>query len=348
MPALVTLTVVSGSANERRFVFADRTTSLIGKEEDCQIRFPKDREHQRISRHHCLLDISPPDIRIRDLGSRNGTFVNGTLIGIRSRSQSRQEAAQVQGAEVDLQDGDEIQLGGQATARLRVAVSVLATCASCDAEIPDEHKTSSCGAGGQYQCLACRSGTRSWQHPGSQAEESLRDSARVCVCCGRDVGREMGWQRTGDFVCAACRADPRQILNRLLEESRSGSQDLRAIPGYQIVRELGRGGMGAVFLAAHEQSGAQVALKVMLPRIAANARAREMFLREAGTTLALKHANVVRVHDLGCSQGVFFFTLEYCSGGSVAQVMKERGNPLAIDEAVPLMLQALAGLEYAH
>ncbi len=73
-----------------------------------------------------------------------------------------------------------------------------------------------------------------------------------------------------------------------------------------------------------------------------------MFLREAANTQALRHPNIVRVHELGCSEGVFFITLEYCPGGSVAQLMQQRGGPLPIEEAVPIILQALAGLEYAH
>ncbi len=158
----------------------------------------------------------------------------------------------------------------------------------------------------------------------------------------------MGWQRTGEFICASCRADPQQILGRLLEESRSGNKDLLAIQGYRILKELGRGGMGAVYLVAHEKTGEQVALKVMLPQVAARAKAQDMFLREATNTLALNHPHVVRLHDLGCSQGVFFFTLEYCAGGSVAQLVKDRGGPLTIDEAAPIILQTLAGLEYAH
>jgi serine/threonine-protein kinase len=343
MPALVTLTILQGSSTERQFVFDDRTTSLIGKEEDCQVRFPKDREHQQISRHHCLLDINPPDVRIRDLGSRNGTFVNGKLIGKRSQDQSREDAAQLQLAEVDLHDGDEIQLGGQGTVRLRVSVAIPAICASCSAEIPQDEQVSARLAPGQYQCAACRS-TKVLP----QRLEATRILGPRCARCGSDVRREMGWQRTGEFVCARCKADPNQIVNRLLEESRLGHESLRAIQGYRILKELGRGGMGAVYLVAHERTGEEVALKMMLPQVAASPKAQEMFLREAANSLALRHPNIVQVQDLGCSQGVFFFTLEYCSGGSVAQLMQQRGGPLPIDEAVPIILQALAGLEYAH
>jgi serine/threonine protein kinase len=106
--------------------------------------------------------------------------------------------------------------------------------------------------------------------------------------------------------------------------------------------------MGAVYLARQQKTGRQVALKVMLPKVAAGQRATESFLREAVNTQALQHPNVVRLWDSGCSQGTFFFTLEFCDGGSLREFMKHRGGKLSIDEACPIILQALDGLHYAH
>ena len=72
MPAKVTLTVTKGALHSREFVFAERTTCIIGRAPDCDPRIPDDVHHKRISRHHCLLDINPPDIRVRDFGSLRG------------------------------------------------------------------------------------------------------------------------------------------------------------------------------------------------------------------------------------------------------------------------------------
>src|SRR5262249_41686 len=91
-----------------------------------------------------------------------------------------------------------------------------------------------------------------------------------------------------------------------------------------------------------------VALKVMLPRIAADERAQQLFLREADNTKALRHPNVVQLYDAGCLGGTFFLTLEYCDGSSVDQLLLQRGEPLTVEDALPLVLQALEGLEYAH
>jgi serine/threonine protein kinase len=87
----------------------------------------------------------------------------------------------------------------------------------------------------------------------------------------------------------------------------------------------------------------------MLPRVAATTKsAKEKFEREIANTQALKHPNVVRVREAGPAHGVFFFTVEYCDGGSVDKVMEARKRVLTVDEAMAIILPALDGLEYAH
>src|SRR5688572_28071350 len=108
MPAKVTLTIIEGELSGREFDFDDRTTCIIGRGGDCNPRIPDDEPHQTISRHHCLLDINPPDIRVRDFGSLNGTYVNGRKIGQRDSTQTPLQAAEVRFPEYDLRHGDAI------------------------------------------------------------------------------------------------------------------------------------------------------------------------------------------------------------------------------------------------
>jgi pSer/pThr/pTyr-binding forkhead associated (FHA) protein len=104
MSEKVILHIKNGIAPDRKIVFPSRAVCSAGRAEDCFLRFPQ----PDISRRHCLLVIDPPSIHIRDLGSRNGTFVNGKLIGQRPQDESPEE---VEMRDYDLQEGDEVRIG---------------------------------------------------------------------------------------------------------------------------------------------------------------------------------------------------------------------------------------------
>jgi eukaryotic-like serine/threonine-protein kinase len=333
MPAKVTLTVTDGKLRGQQFVFADRTTCIVGRADGCEPRLPDDKEHKTISRHHCLLDINPPDLRVRDFGSLNGTYVNGAKIGQRQRDQTPEQAAQMHFPEHDLKDGDKIELGQTV---LQVGVFVPVRCPLCwteiaDAELPQFHKARCCQA-----CL-------------KKAAAQAPARVRVCARCGKQADAEMGANRGGELVCATCRQDPLKIVQDLLAQAQAGQADVRPLAGHRLVGRLGQGGTGAAFLLQHERSGEHVAVTILLPRIAVEPRARDMFLHEAGNIASLRHANVVRLIDFGCAQGTVFFCMqEYCDGGSVEQLLKQRGGPLPPAEACDIVLEALDGLGHAH
>ncbi|MFM2064698.1 MAG: hypothetical protein RLZZ507_4369 [Cyanobacteriota bacterium] len=110
MPSKITLTITQGTLSGKEYNFDSRSTCIIGRNHDCNLQLANEID-MTISRYHCLLDINPPDIRVRDLGSLNGTFVNGKKIGQRKRHQTAQEGLKLNFPEYDLQDGDEIKLG---------------------------------------------------------------------------------------------------------------------------------------------------------------------------------------------------------------------------------------------
>jgi serine/threonine protein kinase len=117
--------------------------------------------------------------------------------------------------------------------------------------------------------------------------------------------------------------------------------------GYAVEQELGRGGMGAVYLVRNEPEGRRRALKVILPRLAADERAQSLFLREMANCQALDHPNVVRTFDSGYAEGIFYLIMEFCDGGSLDRLLSAEGvRPL--DEAMAIIVDVLAGLEYAH
>jgi len=340
MPAKITLKITQGALRGKEYVFDENSSCVVGRAADCDPHLPSDDAHKTVSRHHCLLDINPPDIRVRDFGSLNGTYVNGEKIGQREKGMTPEEGAKMNLPEHDLKDGDEIQVGDTV---FRVEIFVPARCADCSAEIHEDKKAPAERGPGIFQCENCRK-----KAVLANRKEPPRKKPKVCAKCGRDVIAEVGENRVGDYICSLCQKDPLQIVMAMLQKAKAGGEELQSIRGYTIERELGRGGMGAVYLARHNNSARQVALKVMLPRVAADERAKEAFLREVNNTKALTHRNLVEFHDSGCSDGAFFFTMEYCPRGSVDKLMSQRGGRLSIKEAMLILFDVLDGLEYAH
>ena len=89
------------------------------------------------------------------------------------------------------------------------------------------------------------------------------------------------------------------------------------VPGYEILGELGRGGMGVVYKARHIALNRLVALKMILAGGHAGPGERARFRCEAEAVARLKHPNIVQVYDVGEAAGRTYFSLEYCEGGSV-------------------------------
>ena len=347
MPAKITLKVIQGALAGKEYVFSERSTCIIGRGLDCNPRLPDDDFHGTISRNHCLLDINPPDVRIRDFGSMNGTFVNGKKIGQRQAGLAAGEAILSEFPEYDLVDKDEIKLGGTV---FKVMVYTPPACVKCGAEIPEEDYDTAQVGENVYLCADHQVDAGQEAATRIMEAENIVAESKKCGKCGKDISGEVNKARRGEYICEECRQNPMKIAQALVEEAKKGESGggMENIQGYTIIKELGRGGMGAVYLARHEKTGERVALKVMLPQVATDKSARDMFQREVEVTKALSHPNVVQLLDSGYSNGIFFFTLEFCDGGSVDKLMADAGGKLPLDEAMAIALQALDGLEYAH
>jgi len=80
MATTVRINVITGPHKGRRFCFRGPTRCTLGRANDCFVQLAGEERDNLISRHHCLLDIDPPCILVRDLGSLNGTFLNGRTL----------------------------------------------------------------------------------------------------------------------------------------------------------------------------------------------------------------------------------------------------------------------------
>jgi serine/threonine-protein kinase len=151
---------------------------------------------------------------------------------------------------------------------------------------------------------------------------------RACLACGA-----LEAESAAPSLCPACR-----------ELARRHPQP---IAGYQIIKQLGKGGMGVVYLAVRAADGAVLALKTIIPEGEPEPHEVQRFLREAEILRRLDHPHIVAFRDLGQANGQLYFAMDYVRGTDAARLVARHG-PLPVPRAVGLACQLLAALEYAH
>ncbi|HTL04812.1 MAG TPA: serine/threonine-protein kinase, partial [Gemmatimonadales bacterium] len=116
---------------------------------------------------------------------------------------------------------------------------------------------------------------------------------------------------------------------------------------YSLQRELGRGGMGIVYLARDVQLDRDVAIKLLPAHLASTPAARERFLREARMAAGLSHPHIVPIHRVGEADGFVFFVMSYVEGETLGERLRTRG-PLPPAEAMRVLREVAWALAYAH
>ncbi len=156
-----------------------------------------------------------------------------------------------------------------------------------------------------------------------------------CLNCGR---REQAQASAPDehltFLCEDCR----------IELKRSP----QAIPGYDTVKLLGRGGMGTVMLGRDQRTGRAVAIKTLLPEFAVSDKAMRRFMREIDVGAALKHKHIVEFIDRGTHNGVVYLVTEFVDGADASKMAEDQGGKLSYEDGISVISQALDALSFAH
>jgi serine/threonine-protein kinase len=315
----ITLTVTAGPHKGRVFTFAGHDTFLVGRSKRTHFQLPsKDRYFSRI---HFMVEVNPPQCRLTDMGSRNGTYVNGSKI----------EAS-------DLKDGDQIR-AGRTILRVKVHREE-----PVPVPYPSEASTLTKQPLTEHEPVAEQPAVEPESIPGTLVEgkppTTLRFDATVTSCrvCGVPVSApEMTAADLdatgGQTVCPGCR-----------EMMKSQPQP---IPSFRFIREVGRGGMGVVYLALRTADGSLVAVKSVTPAAIGSRTLIERFLREAKILCELNHPNIVAFREMGEAAGRLYFAMEYVCGTDAGRLIKDQG-PLPIGRAVSLACQLLDALDYAH
>ena len=163
----------------------------------------------------------------------------------------------------------------------------------------------------------------------------LSDGATFCETCGSRLHAHAG------------------VATVTLRSSSSSSRSISWVEpggelgGCRIVRQIGRGGMGVVYLAEQLGTGRLVAVKVVAPRFAADRVFRERFQSEARHAASIKHANVITVHDAGEAHGVPYLIMDYIDGRDLRKII-ETESPLDPRRVAAIVAQVGAALDAAH
>src|SRR5262249_35844316 len=175
---------------------------------------------------------------------------------------------------------------------------------------------------GMNQRLKCDRG-HEWEHVVSSHAETAEAVLRCPTC--NEVGRPTAHGKNETTV---------PTVHFQIPNSVSTAQDLtldgapiysqiptslpQAVAGYTILKELGRGGMGVVYLARQDHLNRLVALKMVLAGQHAAEQERSRFMTEAAAVAKLQHPNIVQIYEVGESEGRPYFSLEYVEGGTLA------------------------------
>lgn len=361
MPTKVTLTVTKGEAKGKTFTTEENARVLVGRQDDCNLVVPE----KTASRYHCMLEIEPPKMRLQDFGSLNGTFLNGEKIGQRDRNQSWEEARDQFHQVHDLKDGDRLGLGSQCEILCRIEIPE--TCAECGKELGEADGRYRNDAGKRV-CPKCH------ERLEKEKQQALKEEMLRTVLEPDAGGKDSGEKKcTGcgkmflptapdNNLCKSCLADQAKILSGILamlnvdakkdeekeKEKKPGTVEAAPVEGYDMVKLLGKGGMGEVWRVRERKTGKDYALKTMLPEVAMDDDAKALFLREASIAENLKHKNVVRAYRTGCANGTLYILMDLCEGGSVDDLAEKKGGKLSLELATYITLQVLTGLDYVH
>lgn len=320
----ITLTVTTGPHAGREFTFDGHDNFIVGRAKAAQFRLPM--KDQFFSRNHFLVEVNPPLCRLLDLNSTNGTLVNGKQV-----------------SSVELHDGDMIE-AGDTTIRVRLLSPETPPSSTGSAsKVAPALKPGSPPQVVSDQTIVPRNWSRN--SPGSADVESVPS---------RQLNRETEFAAT--LIPAsrpvACEAS---ALAQPVAAPQLNASDLAKIAsqpqpfdGYEIIDELGRGGMGVVYRARAKSDGVFVALKVVLPVVASSPDDLARFVREADIVRDLTHPHIVPFRDLGHANGQLFFVMDLVPGIDGQMLLSQHDGPLPVTRAVKIVCQLLEALAAAH
>ena len=168
------------------------------------------------------------------------------------------------------------------------------------------------------------------------------------ACSGdSDLRREVETLLSADDQAQSFIESPAyQLAPELLTDDQPRSLVGETIGPHRIIKQLGSGGMGQVYLAEDFRLGRRIALKLLSRSLTGDSLSRKRFLREARVASALDHPNICTIYEVGEARGWCFIAMQYVEGQTLREVI--RGRPLSLDSMLSLSLQVADALAAAH
>jgi hypothetical protein len=367
----VTLTVTQGPHAGRAFAFDQHDTFLVGRSAKAHFSLPR---HDRyFSRMHFLVEINPPLVCVMDLGSRNGTRVNGARVEFADLRHGDRIRAGRSVIEISIDDGTPegtpptpgpLETAEELAARFeeewRAARGPRVEDFLPEPDDPNRPRVLRelvllelelrLGTGepvrveDYLQRFNELSNDERWLADVVVAESTFRRLREPDLNTDEYSRRFPAlWEK---IAARLTPGRPRSTRSTAIN-ARTTTADRPQIPGYKLEEKLGSGGMGTVYRAVRLSDGRTVAVKVLTPVVTAEKTAVDRFLREADILRRLQHRHIVSFHALGEADGVLWFAMDLVPGDDAAKLVSREG-PMKPDRAVRLMLPVLGALAYAH
>lgn len=337
---------------------------LVGREDvSCKAHWRLGPKDVYVSRAHFLLEVRPPNVHIQDNMSKNGTYLR------------RPGQPETRVIKESLQDGDQLRIGETVVAfeiesekpvRTRLFEAPVGTkvyptppeprqdsmedffCVRCGAQLETIPPITCSLRDLDFMCDRCR---QEMDQDRIQQAEAHAGVQFFCDECGREVtgaasrdGRAVELLEVATYLCEDC-------FKEALAKGRRGEVPLPQddFGGYTAVRFLGKGGMGEVYKACHEETGRIAAVKLTLPIAQGDEELLLRFHREISIMQSLVHPNLVRLYGAGQAGDCPYFISEFVPGGDMAKFIDKDGRTLRPPEEVTAILaESLVGLAHFH
>lgn len=375
----ITFEVLEGPHTGQLFTFEGQESFVVGRAKKALFRLPK--KDRYISRHHFVVEVNPPYVRLHDLDSRNGTYVNGqrvksadlkhqdvirlghtrlqvTLEGVPETEEPLPDEEMV----IDLERTDVVTPRNLAPAPLSPSTEeAVFTMPVVDPSSfpgsplapPPAAPTTVAAAQEQEQATDLSPFDEILADLGDQLEleASAIDDGPQETAAGEISLSVLVDEEMAVLPCPLCGQAWELSADTTAPWCGICAKAIRRLaqtcPGYRLVRELGRASTGVIYQAAREEDHAVVAVRHLTPEETMRPKRRQRFLNDLQQLRGLRHPGVVPLLDYVEAEGQLYLVMEYVRGQTAAQQL-ERVGPFPLAQALTVLDQILTALECAH